>query len=89
MTAATDRPGNLAHNAKPRLNPKEASSYLAQTHGLPVAVSTLAKLRTNGGGPPYRKPLRTILYDVTALDAWAADKLGEPVRSTSEAGARQ
>ena len=38
---------------KPRLRRCEASSYLEQHHGLTVAVATLAKYATVGGGPAF------------------------------------
>lgn len=72
---------------KPRLNPKEASEHLRTEHGLIYSVSTLAKFRTIGGGPTFYKPAHSILYDITELDRWAAEKLGRPLRSTSDAGA--
>lgn len=72
---------------KPRLNPKEASEHLRSEHGLTYSVSTLAKFRTIGGGPVFYKPGHSILYDREALDHWAAEKLGRPMRSTSDVGA--
>lgn len=71
---------------KPRLNPKEASEHLRAEHGLTYAVSTLAKFRTIGGGPSFYKLAQAILYDRAELDRWAAEKLGQPLRSTSDVG---
>jgi excisionase family DNA binding protein len=48
----------------PRLNVKEAAAYI------PVAKSTLDKLRVAGGGPRYIRIGAKILYDVSDLDAW-------------------
>ncbi len=73
---------------KPRLRRWEASEYLKLAHGIEVAPATLAKWASVGGGPLYQKVNRTPLYPTTSLDAWAADKLSAPVRSTSEADVR-
>jgi hypothetical protein len=72
------------HLRKPRLRRAEASEYLLQVHGLPVAVSTLAKYATIGGGPEFQKAGITPLYPTEVLDAWASVRLGKLVRSTSE-----
>jgi hypothetical protein len=39
-----------------------------------LSASTLNKLRVFGGGPKYLKLGRTVVYDVTDLDAWLATK---------------
>lgn len=72
---------------KPRLRRWEASRYLMLVHGIEVAPATLAKYATVGGGPPYRKSVRTPLYDVPELDRWALKRLGKLKRSTSDDGA--
>lgn len=90
MTAPTERTAALrAVTSKPRLTPPEASAYLSSQHCLKVAVATLATWRTNGGGPVYRKAGTRVLYDVVALDAWADQRLGRELRSTSDAGTVQ
>ena len=69
---------------KPRLRRKEAAAYLQQTHGIPIAKSTLDKMATNGGGPAITYFGRIPLYDVSDLDFWANARLCQPVHSTSE-----
>lgn len=69
---------------KPRLRRKEAVSYLLEVHGVPVAVATLAKMATVGGGPRITYFGRIPLYARGDLDAWAIEKLKAPVRSTAE-----
>jgi len=69
---------------KPRLRRKEAATYLIEVHGVPIAVATLAKMATVGGGPAITYFGRIPLYAREDLDAWAAAKLGRPVGSTSE-----
>lgn len=76
-----DLPRELA--AKVRYRTEEASRYLSAVHGVTVAPATLNKYRSVGGGPDYRKCLRSALYDREALDNWARQKLGEPIHSTS------
>lgn len=71
---------------KPRLRRCEASTYLEQRHGLTVAVATLAKFATVGGGPAFNKFGRFPLYEPAQLDAWAKEKLGRSRTSTSDAG---
>jgi hypothetical protein len=51
---------------------------------VPVAVATLAKFATVGGGPAITYFGRIPLYARTDLDAWAVAKLGRPVASTAE-----
>lgn len=71
---------------KPRLRRWEASEYLELVHGLTVATATLAKLASVGGGPRFQKGTgRTPFYPKDELDAWAAERLGKLVRSTSDA----
>lgn len=96
MNEMTDRsgcPGPKAEEVclppalrKPRLRRWEASEYLKLAHGIELAPATLAKLASVGGGPPYHKSNRTPLYPVRELNAWAADRLGGLVRSSSDAG---
>ncbi len=71
---------------KPRLRRCEASTYLEQRHGLTVAVATLAKYATLGGGPAFNLFGRFPMYEPATLDAWAAGKLGRARTSTSDAG---
>lgn len=52
---------------------KETSSLLredATAQYLTVAVPTLRKWRTQGGGPVFLKLGRAVRYDVADLDAW-------------------
>lgn len=68
-----------------RLLRSEVPAYLLETHGIRVSASTLAKMATLGGGPAYTKPMSRPLYALADLDTWAAERLGTPRRSTSEA----
>lgn len=69
---------------KPRLRRNEVPAYLAEKHGIPIAVATLNKLASIGGGPAMQYVGRIPLYRPEDLDAWAADRLSAPVRSTAE-----
>ena len=71
---------------KPRLRRCEASTYLEQKHGLTVAVATLAKYASVGGGPAFKLFGRFPLYEPATLDNWVTSKLGKARNSTSEAG---
>lgn len=72
---------------RPRLRRADVPAYMAQTHGIDIAVATLAKLASIGGGPSMEYIGRTPLYAKASLDAWARQRLGTPVNSTSERGA--
>jgi predicted DNA-binding transcriptional regulator AlpA len=55
---------------------QETQRYLdehAAAQRLKVAERTLQRWRSTGDGPPFiRAGLRRVLYDVEAIDAWAA-----------------
>lgn len=82
----TDSVIQVAAPTKPpvRMRRKDAVVYLRDTHGIPIALSTLEKMATNGGGPSITYFGRIPLYDVEQLDAWATRRLSSPVASTSE-----
>ncbi|RHZ98885.1 hypothetical protein D1114_01830 [Cereibacter sphaeroides] len=69
---------------KPRLRRFEASQYLELAHGIILAPASLARLACHGGGPAFQKSGATPLYPVVELDRWAAERLGNLRRSTSE-----
>lgn len=48
-----------------------------------LSTSTLNKLRVFGGGPPFLKLGRRVVYDPADLDAWMAERRR---RSTSDIG---
>jgi hypothetical protein len=61
-----------------------AAAYLNARYGFGT-VRSLAKMVTQGGGPPYRKyGTRLCLYSRAELDKWAQTKMSAPRTSTSE-----
>lgn len=68
----------------PRLRRNAVPAYLSEKHGIPIAVATLNKLASIGGGPLMTYSGRIPLYHVDDLDAWAQERLGKPVRSTAD-----
>lgn len=72
---------------RPRLRRTEVPAYLMEKHGIPVAVATLNKLASIGGGPAMQYAGRIPLYRPEDLDNWAASRLSKPVRSTAERNA--
>jgi len=60
--------------------------YLATKYGIDIAVATLNKLASIGGGPTMQYAGRIPLYHRDDLDDWAETKLSRPVNSTSERG---
>jgi hypothetical protein len=65
---------------------RDAAAYLRAKYGF-GANKTLAKLASVGGGPRFRMVGRFPVYAPEDLDAWAMARIGEPVKSTSEARA--
>lgn len=63
----------------------EVPPYVKDRFGIDIAPSTLAKLASIGGGPPFYRNARAPLYPVDLLDEWAMARRGGVVRSTSEA----
>ncbi len=51
------------------INENEAAAYLS------VAVQTLQKWRSSGGGPPYAKIGRRVVYRLTDLERWLESRL--------------
>ena len=62
----------------------DAARYIRETYGIPCAPATLAKYCCVGGGPAFRKAGKFPIYSRDDLDAWANQRLGKLVRSTSE-----
>lgn len=54
----------MTHAPTDKLDTERAASYCG------VGKSTLEKLRLTGGGPAYLKPTRSVVYQVSDLDAW-------------------
>lgn len=52
--------------------------------GFPVAEATLATLATRGGGPPFQKFGRRVLYRRGATLDWAYSRVTSVRRNTSE-----
>ena len=69
----------------PLLRRQEAAEYLRTVWRLPCEATTLAKLASIGGGPPFHKAGRIPLYPPLGLDAFARAKIGPLQASTSKA----
>jgi hypothetical protein len=54
----------LQYAPNDKLDTEGAATYCG------VGKSTLEKLRLTGGGPAYLKPTRSVVYQVSDLDAW-------------------
>ena len=65
------------------LDRRDAAKYLTD-RGLRYTHNTLQKLATVGGGPAYQLFGCRAVYTAAELDAWVAQKLTAPRRSTSE-----
>jgi hypothetical protein len=55
--------------------------------GYPISAKTLASMVSRGGGPPYHKFGRTVLYRWSEALAWAEARLSPALTSTSQAEA--
>ncbi len=73
-------------NQKVLLRRKAAAEALTEA-GYPISEKTLATKAVRGGGPPYQKFGRTVLYRWADTLAWAEGRLSSPRCSTSEADA--
>ncbi len=63
---------------------REAADYL-RDRGIPGASAfRLKQLRTEGGGPRYRKVGRFVVYEEVELDRWADARLSPPRLSTTQ-----
>jgi hypothetical protein len=69
---------------KAYLTRAEAAAYVSRK-GAQLSKNTLQKFATVGGGPIYRRFGNKALYTAADLDRWLAEKMGSPLRSTSEA----
>jgi hypothetical protein len=64
-----------------------ASRYLEEKWGVPASPKSLAKWACTGQGPAFHRGTgRVPLYDQADLDAWAIERIGPKVKSTSEYG---
>jgi hypothetical protein len=69
---------------RPRLRRASVPAYLCEKYGIDIAVATLNKLASIGGGPAMQYSGRIPLYHVADLDSWADARLSKRVSSTSE-----
>ncbi|WP_244598156.1 hypothetical protein [Pseudohoeflea suaedae] len=69
---------------RPRMRRTEVPAYMMEKHGIPLAVATLNKLASIGGGPVMQYAGRIPLYRPEDLDTWANEYLSKPVHSTAE-----
>jgi hypothetical protein len=71
------------------LRRSDAAKYVTENYGIPCSPKTLAKIAcVSSEGPPFRMAGRFPLYPTSGLDAWAQNKIGPLVRSTSEVSRR-
>ncbi|MGO4667703.1 helix-turn-helix transcriptional regulator [Bosea sp. 2RAB26] len=71
------------------LDRREASRYLFDRYGIRRAPGTLAKLACIGGGPLYRHAGQLAIYDVPALDEYAAQLTTAPAPNSKAHAARR
>jgi hypothetical protein len=79
------------------LIPDDLDALLTRVHcaaalseaGFPTSPKTLATKASRGGGPPFRRWGSKPLYPWGSALSWAMERLGPPMRSTSEADARR
>lgn len=55
---------DTSNRFRPKLRTRAAAAYTG------LAKSTLEKLRVHGGGCPYMRIGRVVVYDQDELDAW-------------------
>jgi hypothetical protein len=74
----------------PPFTPEELSEYLWTRWRIKRSPRRLGQLRSIGGGgsPPYVRDGLAVRYPRKLADQWAAETLGQPVRSTAEEAVR-
>ena len=77
-----------SNNDERLLNRQEAAAFLGE-RGYRVAVASLNKWASIGGGPRFRKFSRRPLYAPSDLIAWAEARTSPLVGSVTEAEALQ
>jgi hypothetical protein len=66
-----------------KMRAHDAAQYLQ------LSLSTLAKMRCRGDGPPYTKcGNRIILYDKDVLDGWLRERTRRPTSDVSSGSTR-
>jgi hypothetical protein len=80
---------NTAHTSEDKLtfvDRRGASAYIHEKYGPAIRYSanTLAKMAVTGGGPVFRRIGNRVVYEEDDIDDWITEKLGPPMRSTSE-----
>ena len=68
-------------NLPSRLDGASASEYLKLLHGIKRSPQTLAKYRSLGGGPKFRRAGHQITYELEHLDEYAGQLLGDVVQA--------
>ncbi|MGH9675492.1 MAG: hypothetical protein ACRD36_00195, partial [Candidatus Acidiferrum sp.] len=68
----------------PFLSVPGASALYQAEFGAPIAVGTLNKLRSIGGGPVFSRNGRRIVYRRSAILDWGNARVSHVMRSTSE-----
>lgn len=65
------------------VNRVELAAWL-KARGFVCTVSTLETMCSRGGGPPFMKAGRRVLYRVADVETWLATKLTGPFTSSSD-----
>jgi hypothetical protein len=68
---------------------RHACAQALTERGFPLSAKTLATMATRGGGPPYQKFGRAVLYRWGDALGWAEGRLTAPRRNTSEGSFRR
>jgi hypothetical protein len=71
------------------LLPTEPTADALTEKGYTTSPATLETKRCRGGGPPFRRYGKRVLYRWGDALAWAEARLSPPRRSTSEADTEQ
>lgn len=80
----TEVPNSSRSVSPQNMRRADAARYIRETYGIPCVATTLAKYACIGNGPVFRKAGKFPIYSRDDLDAWARQRLGNLVRSTSE-----
>lgn len=82
MSEDIDR-ATTAKKGSPFLNTDQAAFYIG------LSRRTLEKMRSEGGGPPFRRHGRYIRYHIDDLDTWSRGTTAAPSKSPRGSGDKQ
>lgn len=89
VTVMSQTPDTHTTAGEVPLTPHEACERLWVQHRIRRTPRTLQLYRRVGGGPPFHRAGNEVRYLPSAIDRWARERQGEPLRNNCERSARR